>query len=73
MYKMTDETELETYLGNCDIEGWEAKVQAALGDELYNEFFGSADDDDYTYDDDFDYDRDDYDWDQYDSESETDI
>jgi hypothetical protein len=70
MYKMTDETELETYLGNCDIEGWEAKVQAALGDELYNEFFGSADDDDYTYDDDFDYDWDDYDWDQYDSETD---
>jgi hypothetical protein len=73
MLNVTDEDDLESYLNGCDIDGWLEKVKAALGDELYNEIFGSSYDyddysyDDYSYDDDdYNYDYDDYDWSDYD-------
>lgn len=57
MYNMTNESELETYLAGCDIEGWQASLKTSLGEELYNEIFGSSSGDinyDYDFDDDYD-------------------
>jgi hypothetical protein len=67
MLNVTSEDVLETYMNGCDIDGWLETVKAALGDELYNEIFGSSYDyDDYDdYDYDYDYDYDDYDYDDY--------
>lgn len=58
-YNALDEAELEAYLAEWDIAGFETKLKNALGDELYAELFESHDDD---YDSDYDWDSDDYDW-----------
>lgn len=66
IYDAADETQLDEYLGTCDIEGFEANLKNALGEELYNEIMGAAEsgltEDDYYYDDDY-YLDDDYSFD----------
>jgi hypothetical protein len=60
IYDITDEDQLNSYLEGCDIDGFNAKLQEALGDDLYNLFFG-GDYEDYDYDsDDYSYWDDDY-------------
>lgn len=79
MYNAADENELNSYLEGCDVEGWQASVKEILGEELYNEIFGSEVEDygDYDFSQDYgggvgDYDFDDYDFDDFDESLYTD-
>lgn len=44
---LNDGTGVDTYTATLDLEGFQANLKAALGDDLYNEIFGGADDYDY--------------------------
>ncbi len=72
MYNMADEAGMDSYLEGCDVEGWQASVKSIVGDELYDEIFGSQDNYDMSDYDDYDYSQDygggvgDYDFDDYD-------
>ena len=41
-YKLTDEAELQKYLETCDSDKFMNSVKDAVGEELYNQLFGSA-------------------------------
>ncbi len=65
-YDISNETELEEYSKNCDVDGFMENIKDVIGDDLYEELFGSSYDDDYDYDYDYDYDwDDDYNWYEY--------
>ena len=67
-YNLANEQELQSFVESCDIEGWMNTVKGAVGDELYNQLFGSMgsalggsssyDYDDYSDDYDFNFDTD---------------
>lgn len=61
-YDISNETELEEYSKNCDVDGFMENIKDVIGDDLYEELFGSSYDDDYDYDYDWD---DDYNWYEY--------
>ena len=73
VYNALDEEELNQYLENCDLEGFQNSIKDKMGEDMYNEFFGGTvggyDDYDYDYDDsEFEFNDDDFDWEQFDME-----
>lgn len=79
-YNLANEQELQSFIESCDVEGWMNTVKGAVGDEIYNQIFGSMGSalgggssystDDYSTDD-FDtddYSIDDFDIDDYDTD-----
>ena len=75
IYNALNEEEMNKYLEECDLEGFQNKMKEKLGDDMYNQLFSSAssagslsgyetDDDDYEYS----FDDDDFDWDQFETE-----
>ena len=66
MYNFTNEEELRKYADGCDVEGWQNKLKTALGDELFNQIFGSSMSSGSSYGASSDFDASDYDFDDYD-------
>ena len=70
VFNVLEEDSQQEYLKTADTEGFMENAKSVLGDELYDEFFGSS----YDYDDDYDYDFDDdfdfeeYDWEEFDTD-----
>lgn len=65
IYNYSDQAQLDEYLNGCDVEGFKANAKSVLGDELFNDMFGSS-----TLSPDWDQsvDVDDFDWSEYDVE-----
>ena len=40
-YKFTDQESMQKFSESCNIEGWQENVKKTVGDELYDELFGS--------------------------------
>ena len=73
IFDALDEEQMNKYLEECDMEGFQSKMKETLGDDMYNNLFGgsaSSAGSQYSYDDDEDYDFDDedFDWEQFESE-----
>ena len=75
IYNALNEEEMNKYLEECDLEGFQNKMKEKLGDDMYNQLFSGAssagslssyetDDDDYEYS----FDDDDFDWEQFETE-----
>lgn len=66
VFDINNESEMDEYANSIDLEGFEADLREALGDELFEDMFGSddvSDSDDWDYDD--DWEDDDWDYDDF--------
>lgn len=69
IFDYSDEAQLDEYLEGCDVDGLAENAKSVLGEELYDELFGTPsydwDDDDFDWE---EWDDDDFDWEQFDTE-----